>query len=117
MTNGSNNFTYPSQFLDSNVTIQCYDLQYDALTGGLSQGDYCTNVPPLINEICGCAAPSTSAPTTGPVDTPNESPVSIPTDATPAPIQGAGATDFARRSFGMIVVAGFAVALSVLWGS
>ncbi|KAL3912490.1 MAG: hypothetical protein SGILL_006861 [Bacillariaceae sp.] len=112
MTNGSNNFTYPAQFLETDVTIQCYDLQYDALTGGLSQGDYCTNLPPLVNDICGCVAPPTSAP-----DTPTDAPVNTPTDTPPTGTPPGGATNLSRSGFGVTVIAGVAVVLSALWGT
>lgn len=88
VTLGNNNFSYPSQFLKSNVSISCYDLQYDALTGGLSQGDYCLTVPPLVDTLCGCELP----PTVAPVESPTSGlPVNPPTLA-PLPTAGAAST-------------------------
>jgi hypothetical protein len=91
MTTGINNFTYPSLYLKTNVSIQCYDLQYDALTGGLSQGDYCLTLPPLLEDICGCKIPPGGAPVPTPnIDTPMEAPtVAAPTTVPPSPTAGA----------------------------
>ena len=107
MTTGSNNFTYPAQFLDTNVSIACYDLQYDALTGGLSQGDYCTNLPPLVNDVCGCVAP----PTTAPNSPPSEPPAGTPTDTPPTGTPPAGASNLSQSGFGLTIVGGVVMAL------
>jgi hypothetical protein len=114
MTIGTNNFSYPSLYLKTNVSIQCYDLQYDALTGGLSQGDYCQTIPPLVEELCGCESPPTGAPGETPtIDTPIEAPtVAIPTTSASPPL--ARTISIMNRG---VMIAGILVGAATLWAS
>lgn len=119
MTKGLNNFTYPQQLLDENVTIGCYDLQYDAFIGGLAEGDYCAKIAPLVEELCGCVAgSSTDAPagvTSSPAGAPSvASPTLDPAPASPTVgpmLSGGGPSPVLNRAValaGILTVAAFA---------
>lgn len=78
MTQGYANFTYTTQFLNVTDVFYCYDVNYQAVTGGLYGTSYCETLPKVVREVCGCA----TIPTAPPVDMPADSP---PTIAPPAP--------------------------------
>lgn len=112
MTNGSNNVTYESPFFDNNVTLSCYDLQFDALTGQLAESNYCDVLPPLVEEVCGCIGsptePPALPPTTPTISPPTPSPVTFPTNP-PSASSSLSATSIS------LVGAGLVMTLSVLW--
>jgi hypothetical protein len=116
MTMGTSNFTYPSLYLKSNVSIQCYDLQYDALTGGLSRGDYCLTFPPLVEDLCGCEISSVGVPVETPtIDPPVDTPVETPTAPAPttlAPLPTAGAISMVHQG---VLNAGMLMAAAFVW--
>jgi hypothetical protein len=92
MTNGKNNFSYTSVFLDSATTFRCYDVMYSALVGGLSGTSYCDSLPPLAAEPCGCEGGSSGFPDESPADPQLSTP---PTDQ-PGSSSGNGADDQAE---------------------
>jgi hypothetical protein len=114
VTMGTNNFTYPSQFLKSNVTIQCYDLQYDALTGGLSQGDYCLTLPPMMGDLCGCE----NSPVGAPVETPTIDPPSeVPPGAAPSTIAPSPSSEAVSVTNPNVIFAGMLLSAAFIWAS
>ncbi|KAG7374380.1 hypothetical protein IV203_013475 [Nitzschia inconspicua] len=115
MTMGNNTFTYPSQLLVSNLSIPCYDLQYDALTGGLAEGGYCVTFPPLVESLCGCLIPPTEAPVGMPsVNTPVDTPAGSPTVTAPTlgPAPSGAATPVIRHGE---IFAGILAAAALVW--
>jgi hypothetical protein len=60
MTNAGANFTLPDGY-----SISCFVTQNAALTGYFATGDYCTTLPPLVEEPCGCSLAPGQAPAPG----------------------------------------------------
>lgn len=79
MTTGFENFTYTTQFLNVTDTFYCYDVNYQALTGGLYGTSYCQSLTNVVRDVCGCSGG----------DLPNPSP-SYPTSTTPGSQPGTG---------------------------
>jgi hypothetical protein len=111
MTMGNNNFSYPSTFLSDNVTIECYALQYDAFIGGLSEGDYCQTIPPLVEDLCGCEVPPTEAPAEISSDPPAETPTAGSPTVTP-PMPTGAAPSIIKNGMAM---AGILAAATIVW--
>ena len=83
MTTGFENFTYTTQFLNVTDTFYCYDVNYQALTGGLYGTSYCTTLPGIVQSVCGCSNPS--QPSTPTEDVSNGQPQPQPGPPSEAP--------------------------------
>mmetsp|Transcript_19534 Transcript_19534/g.47155 ORF Transcript_19534/g.47155 Transcript_19534/m.47155 type:complete len:561 (+) Transcript_19534:42-1724(+) len=83
MTTGFENFTYTTQFLNVTDTFYCYDVNYQALTGGLYGTSYCSTLPGVVQDVCGCSNPS--QPSTPTDDSSNNQPQPQPGPPSEAP--------------------------------
>jgi hypothetical protein len=116
MTSGLNNFTYSSQFFEEDVSFQCYNVQYNALTGAFIDGDYCNALPPIAEEPCGCGkvAQPTEAPVSSPVESPtDDSPVASPDS--PTGDSSPPAASAMHRKNGVVTGLGLLIIFSAFW--
>jgi hypothetical protein len=102
MTAGYANFTYTTQFLNVTDTFYCYDVNYQAVTGGLYGTSYCDTLPGVVQEVCGCVVvtPPNPPPTTvtNPTDPPAGEPL-VDLDPTTQPPSVPSSSSSSTHSF------------------